>query len=86
MEKAPKIKETILAALESGRVLTNGEANTLTRSTEGGRILRYLRQHGYPIVTRTRPNKLRAGSVKEYYYTPATIAEIRAERAKLMTL
>lgn len=86
MTKAPNIKNTIVAAFEKGMVLTNGQANALTHSTEGGRIIRYLRQKGYPISERLRPNRLRSGNIKEFFYTQETLDRIRAEKEKESTL
>lgn len=79
--KAPNVKETIIAALESGMVLTNGSANELTRSTEGGRTIRHLRSEGYPISERWRENKLRSGRVKEFFYTNDTLKRIKEAKA-----
>lgn len=81
-QKAPSVRGTLIRALESGMVLTNGKANEITKSSEGGRALRYLRQHGYPIEERWRDNKIRSGRVKEFFYTAETIKRIREERAE----
>lgn len=82
--KAPSVRGTLIKALESGAVLTNGKANEITKSSEGGRTLRQLRQDGYPIAERWRDNKLRKGRIKEFFYTKETIERIRMERAKKM--
>lgn len=80
--RVPKVKQTIIAALESGMVLTNGKANEITKSSEGSRAIRRLRQDGYPVEERWRPNKIRKGRIKEYFYTEETIRRIREERRK----
>lgn len=86
-EKVPNIRQTIIAALERGEVLTNGKADDITCSTEGGRTLRRLRQEGYPIAERWRANRLRDGRIKEFYYTQETLQEIReARRATLINV
>lgn len=79
--KAPNVRQTIINAFESGRVLTNGSANELTKSSEGGRAIRQLRQEGFPISERWRPNRIRKGQIKEYFYTEETRRRIREERA-----
>ena len=82
--KAPNLRQTIIKALENGMVLTNGSANELTLSSEGGRTIRLLRQEGYPISERWRPNRLRNGRIKEFFYTEETIKRIREERRCMM--
>ena len=79
--RVPNVRTTIINALENGRVLTNGSANELTKSSEGSRTIRRLRQEGYPIEERWRPNRIRKGHIKEYYYSVETRRKLREERA-----
>lgn len=82
--EAPSVRKTLIKALENGMVLTNGKANEITMSSEGGRALRQLRQDGYPISERWRENKLRKGRpIKEFFYTEETRRKLREERAMM---
>lgn len=82
--RGPSVRETLIRALENGEVLTNGKANEITMSSEGGRALRQLRQDGYPISERWRENKLRKGRpIKEFFYTEETRRKLREERAMM---
>ena len=75
------MKNKILKVFENGYPLTTAKANSLLHSTEGGRIIRFLRADGVPIRDEWRENKLRKGSrIKVYWLDKAAWNQIKKER------
>lgn len=75
------MKKKLLEAFERGEHFTNAQANNYLISTEGGRIIRFLRADGVPIRDEWRENKLRKGSrIKVYWLDKVAWNQIKKER------
>lgn len=75
------MKKRLLKAFENNWSMTNARANEILTTTEGGRIIRFLRADGVPIRDEWRENKLRKGSrIKVYWLDKVAWNQIKKER------